>query len=48
MGQVTFEQNATVRTTRLNAAARCMAVYQNGLLALHKTMQHEQQRIMVQ
>lgn len=48
MGQVTFEQNATVQAKRLNAAARCMPVHQNGLPALHKTLQNEQQRIMVQ
>ena len=32
---------------RLNAAARCMAVYQQGLLAL-KVRRNGQQRIMVQ
>jgi hypothetical protein len=34
MGQVCYEQNARYQTKRLNAAARCMAVYQQGLLAL--------------
>jgi hypothetical protein len=48
MGQVCYEQNATDETKRLNAAARCMAVYQQGLLALHKVRQNGQQRITVQ
>jgi hypothetical protein len=48
MGQVCDEQNARDQTKRLNAAARCMAVYQQGLLALHKVRQNGQQRIMVQ
>jgi hypothetical protein len=42
------EQNTRDQTKRLNAAARCMAVYQQGLLALHKIRQNGQQRIMVQ
>jgi hypothetical protein len=48
MGQVCYEQNATDQTKRLNAAARCMAIYQQGLLALHKMRQNGQQCIMVQ
>ena len=48
MGQVCFEQDATVQAKRLNAAARCMAVYQQGLLALQKVRQNGQQRITVQ
>ena len=48
MGQVCYEENARDQTKRLNAAARCMAVYQQGLLALHKVRQNGQQRITVQ
>jgi hypothetical protein len=48
MGQVRYEQDAAVQAKRLNAAARCMAAYQQGLLALHKVRQNGQQRIMVQ
>jgi hypothetical protein len=48
MGQVGYEGNADGQAKRLNAAARCMAVYQQGLLALHKIRQNGQQRIMVQ
>jgi hypothetical protein len=48
MGQACYEQNARDQTKRLNAAARCMAVYQQGLLALHKIRQNGQQRITVQ
>ena len=33
---------------RLNAAARCMAVYQQGLLTLQKVRRNGPQRIMVQ
>jgi hypothetical protein len=33
---------------RLNAAARCMSVYQQGLLTLHKLRQNGNQRITVQ
>jgi hypothetical protein len=48
MGQVSYEHNAAAQAKRLNAAARCMTVYQQGLLALHKVRQNGQQRIMVQ
>jgi hypothetical protein len=48
MGQVSSEYNAAAQTKRLNAATRCMAVYQQGLLALHKVRQNGQQRITVQ
>ena len=40
--------HAADQAKRLNAAARCMSVYQQGLLALHKLRQNGQQRIMVQ
>lgn len=39
---------AAVQAKRLNAAARYMAIYQQGLLALHKVRQNGHQRIMVQ
>ena len=48
MGQVCYEQDAAVQAKRLNAAARCMTVYQHGLLAIHRLRQNGQQRIMVQ
>ena len=48
MGQVCYEQDAAVQAKRLNAAARCMTVYQHGLMAIHKLRQNGQQRIMVQ
>jgi hypothetical protein len=48
MGQVSCEHDAAAQAKRLNAASRCMAVYQQGLLALHKVRQNGQQRIMVQ
>ena len=48
MAQVSYERNAAVQAKRLNAAARCMAVYQQGLLAFHKVRRNGQQRIMVQ
>jgi hypothetical protein len=48
MGRVSYEHDATAQAKRLNAAARCMAVYQHGLLALHKVRQNGQQRTMVQ
>jgi hypothetical protein len=48
MGRVSYEHDVAAQTKRLNAAARCMAVYQQGLLALHKIRQNGQQRIMVQ
>lgn len=48
MGQASYEQNVRDQTKRLHAAARCMAVYQQGLLALHKVRQNGQQRITVQ
>jgi hypothetical protein len=47
MGHVCYEENARDQTKRPNAA-RCMAIYQQGLLALHKIRQNGQQRIMVQ
>jgi hypothetical protein len=40
MGQVSSEYNAAAQTKRLNAATRCMAVYQQELLALHKVRQN--------
>jgi hypothetical protein len=48
MGQISYEHNAAAEVKRLNAAARCMAVYQQGLLTLHKVRQNGQQRITVQ
>ena len=48
MGRVSYENDAAAQAKRLNAAARCMAVYQQGLLALYKIRQNGQQRIMVQ
>ena len=48
MGQVSDEPHTAAQAKRLNAAARCMSVYQQGLLALHKMRQNGQQRIMVQ
>jgi hypothetical protein len=48
MGQVPYEHNAAAQAKRVNAAARCMTVYQQGVLALHKVRQNGQQRIMVQ
>jgi hypothetical protein len=48
MGQISYELDADAQAKRLNAAARCMAVYQQGLLALHKVRQNGQQRITVQ
>ena len=48
MGQVSYERDAAAQAKRLNAAARCMAVYQHGLLVLHKVRQNGHQRIMVQ
>ncbi len=48
MGQVPCEHNAAAQAKRLNAAARCMTAYQQGLLALHKLRQNGQQRITVQ
>ena len=47
MGQVSYEGNATAEAKRVNAVARCIAVYQQGLLALHKIRQNGQ-RITVQ
>lgn len=40
--------SAFAQAKRMNAAARCMAVYQQGLLALHKVRHDGQQRITVQ
>jgi hypothetical protein len=48
MSQVSYEHIAAAQTKRLNAAARCMAVYQQGLLILHKVRKNGQQRITVQ
>ena len=47
LGQVSYEHHAAAQAKRMNAAARCMAVYQQGLLALHK-MRQNGQRITVQ
>lgn len=45
MGQVPCEHHAATQAKRLNAAARCMSIYQQGLLALPKVRQNGQQRI---
>jgi len=42
------EYNIEAQSKRLNAAARCMTVYQNGLLTLRKLRQSGNQRITVQ
>jgi hypothetical protein len=47
MSQASYERNATFQAKKVHAAARCMAVYQQGLLALHK-MRQNGQRITVQ
>ena len=48
MGAVSYQPNADAQAKRMNAAARCMAVYQQGMLALHKIRQKGEQCIMVQ
>jgi hypothetical protein len=48
MGEVSCQPNAGAQAKRINAAARYMSVYQQGMLALHKIRQNGQQRIMVQ
>jgi hypothetical protein len=48
MGQVQDDHNAVVQAKRINAAIRCMTVYQKGMLTLYKLRQGGQQRIMVQ
>ena len=48
MGQVSYHEGAASQAKRLNAAARCMAVYQQGLLTLQKVRRNGPQRIMVQ
>ena len=47
-GAESCQPNADAQVKRINAAARCMAVYQQGMLALHKIRQNGHQRIMVQ
>ena len=41
----TGKENAAAQAKRLNAAARCMAVYQQGLLALHKVRQRRKRQL---
>jgi hypothetical protein len=48
LGYVPYDENAVARSKRVNAAARCMTVYQQGLLTLRKLRQNGNQRIMVQ
>ena len=48
MSQVAYERDAVAQAKRLNAAARCMRVYQQGVLTLNKLKNGGQQRIMVQ
>jgi hypothetical protein len=45
---VPHSRDAAIQNRRLNAAARCMTVYQRGLLTLHKVRQNGNQRITVQ
>lgn len=48
MGVVSCQPNADAQVKRINAATRCMSVYQQGVLTLHKIRHNGQQRIMVQ
>jgi hypothetical protein len=48
MGVVSCQPNADAQVKRINAAARCMAIYQQGMLVLHKIRHNGQQRIVVQ
>ena len=48
MAQVSCQPDAAALAKRMNAAARYMSVYQQGMLALHKIRQNGHQRIMVQ
>ena len=48
IGLAQYERDAAAQAKRLNAAARFMGIYQQGLLTLCKLRQNGQQRIMVQ
>jgi len=48
LGRVAYERSAGGQVKLVNAAARCMTVYQEGMLALHKIRNKGQQRIQVQ
>lgn len=48
MGSISWTHDPAVQSRRINTAARCMAVYQQGLLALDKMRRNGNQRIMVQ
>jgi len=48
LGRVVYESSAGGQVKLVNAAARCMTVYQEGMLALHKIRNKGQQRIQVQ
>ena len=51
MDQLAFapsQYDVSDQTKRLNSAAKCMSVYQQGLETLRKLRQGGQQRIMVQ
>jgi len=48
LGCVRYGQDAAAQAKRLNAAARCMEAYQQGLLTLRKLRQNGNQRITVQ
>lgn len=48
MGRVAREPDAASQAKRMNAAARCMATFQQGLLVLRKIRQTGHQRITVQ
>ena len=48
MGVVSCQPNADAQVKRISAAVRCMAIYQQGMLALHKIRHNGQQQITVQ
>ena len=47
MGQALHEPNSADQAKRVNAAARCMATFQRGLLVLRNIRQKGEQRITV-
>lgn len=47
LGHAPCDENAVARAKRINAAARCMTTYQQGLLTLRKLRHNGHQRIMV-
>lgn len=48
MRGVSCQPNADAQVKRINAATRCMAIYQQGMLALYKIRHNGQQQIVVQ